>query len=193
MNIIITENQLSKLITEERKIVCDNCGWSWELSEGGKDPYTCHKCGHTNHITEQADDNRTTAILKSIDRNGIMSTLKMFRGSGVFEIINNPSFLDRIKYVSKDDFIKNILDNLHGTLHLSDMGEDPIFYDEDLEKGEVKEISYLTKKGARIDVYDLTYNSSLGEFNVAYYNMSDNLLNIIVMLLLNAGKRMGLY
>jgi len=30
------------------KVICDNCGWTWELSEGGNDPYTCHKCGHDN-------------------------------------------------------------------------------------------------------------------------------------------------
>jgi hypothetical protein len=31
-----------------KKIVCDDCDWSWKLSEGGDDPYMCHKCGHNN-------------------------------------------------------------------------------------------------------------------------------------------------
>ena len=30
------------------KVVCDNCGWSWDISSGGKDPYLCHKCGYDN-------------------------------------------------------------------------------------------------------------------------------------------------
>ena len=30
------------------KVTCDKCGWSWDLSDGGDDPYTCHKCGHEN-------------------------------------------------------------------------------------------------------------------------------------------------
>lgn len=30
-------------------IVCDNCGWSWKISEGGDDLYMCHKCGHDNN------------------------------------------------------------------------------------------------------------------------------------------------
>lgn len=30
-------------------IVCDNCGWSWELSDGGNDPYDCHKCNNKNN------------------------------------------------------------------------------------------------------------------------------------------------
>jgi hypothetical protein len=28
------------------KIVCDNCGWSWNIKDGGDDLYICHKCGH---------------------------------------------------------------------------------------------------------------------------------------------------
>jgi hypothetical protein len=30
------------------KIVCDNCGWNWKISEGGNDLYICHKCGNDN-------------------------------------------------------------------------------------------------------------------------------------------------
>ena len=38
--------------SDDKKVVCDECGWSWKLSEGGDDPYTCHKCGHNNEIKE---------------------------------------------------------------------------------------------------------------------------------------------
>ena len=31
-----------------KKIYCGNCDWSWKLSDGGDDPYICHKCGHNN-------------------------------------------------------------------------------------------------------------------------------------------------
>lgn len=27
---------------------CNNCGWHWDIVEGGDDPYTCHKCGRKN-------------------------------------------------------------------------------------------------------------------------------------------------
>jgi hypothetical protein len=30
------------------KVVCDSCGWSWNIKDGGKDVYLCHKCGHDN-------------------------------------------------------------------------------------------------------------------------------------------------
>jgi hypothetical protein len=33
---------------EETTITCENCKWEWELEDGGKDPYVCHKCGYDN-------------------------------------------------------------------------------------------------------------------------------------------------
>ena len=45
------KNLIKKLILEQvtkTKVICDNCGWSWNIKDGGKDPYVCHKCGHDN-------------------------------------------------------------------------------------------------------------------------------------------------
>jgi len=33
------------------KIECDNCGWSWNIVDGGDDLFICHKCGHDNDNT----------------------------------------------------------------------------------------------------------------------------------------------
>ena len=30
------------------KVVCDNCGWSWKITDGGNDVFICHKCGYDN-------------------------------------------------------------------------------------------------------------------------------------------------
>jgi hypothetical protein len=45
-----TDKKVTKIYESviDDEVICDNCGWSWELSDGGKDPYTCHKCGHEN-------------------------------------------------------------------------------------------------------------------------------------------------
>ncbi len=50
MRIVITEQQLKRIVelVTNKEVICDKCGWSWELSDGGKDPYMCHKCGHDN-------------------------------------------------------------------------------------------------------------------------------------------------
>lgn len=30
------------------KIVCQNCGWSWKVNDGGDDLFVCHKCNADN-------------------------------------------------------------------------------------------------------------------------------------------------
>jgi len=54
MKVIVTESQLRKIVETitDGKVICDSCGWSWELSDGGDDPYICHKCGHNNSEKE---------------------------------------------------------------------------------------------------------------------------------------------
>jgi len=46
----ITEEQLKNIVELVTKtiVICDKCEWSWKLSDGGDDPYICHKCGHNN-------------------------------------------------------------------------------------------------------------------------------------------------
>jgi hypothetical protein len=29
-------------------VMCDECGWGWEMETGDDDPYICHRCGHDN-------------------------------------------------------------------------------------------------------------------------------------------------
>ena len=39
---------------ETQSVECEKCGWEWDLEDGGKPPYVCHKCGHDN--TEDYDE-----------------------------------------------------------------------------------------------------------------------------------------
>jgi hypothetical protein len=50
MKLILTESQIYKLLEKinSNSVTCDECNWSWKLSEGGNDPYVCHQCGHNN-------------------------------------------------------------------------------------------------------------------------------------------------
>jgi ribosomal protein L44E len=43
-----TMTKFDESTKNDKKIVCDGCNWSWKLSEGGNDPYMCHKCGNDN-------------------------------------------------------------------------------------------------------------------------------------------------
>ena len=40
-------NSLNETVTDT-DIICDNCGWTWAIVDGGDDLYICHTCGHDN-------------------------------------------------------------------------------------------------------------------------------------------------
>ena len=40
-------SRLMELVDND-KVTCDSCGWFWRISDGGDDPYICHKCDHDN-------------------------------------------------------------------------------------------------------------------------------------------------
>lgn len=50
MKVLVLESQIRRIFETitDGKVICDECGWSWDLSDGGDDPYICHKCGHDN-------------------------------------------------------------------------------------------------------------------------------------------------
>jgi hypothetical protein len=47
-------------------IVCDDCGWTWKIKDGGDDLYTCHKCGHDNAPKSQGLEHDTDFIEKLV-------------------------------------------------------------------------------------------------------------------------------
>ena len=42
---------LREMVTKT-KVICDECGWSWDIADGGDDLYICHKCGHDNELVD---------------------------------------------------------------------------------------------------------------------------------------------
>jgi hypothetical protein len=52
MKIKLTEDQIRRIleIVDSEVIKCKGkgCNWKWNLSDGGDDPFICHKCGHDN-------------------------------------------------------------------------------------------------------------------------------------------------
>ena len=61
-----TDNIIGRKLDEsivDEKIVCDNCGWSWDIADGGDDMFTCHKCG--------SDDNQPIVKEKTKDPFGL--------------------------------------------------------------------------------------------------------------------------
>jgi len=62
---------------KDDKVICDNCGWSWDLSDGGKDKYMCHKCGNDNKPNTQSNFKN---IKEQIEETGLnRSIIKLFK------------------------------------------------------------------------------------------------------------------
>ena len=47
-----------KEIVTNKEIICDKCGWSWDIVDGGDDLYICHECGHDNEPKSQSNLNK---------------------------------------------------------------------------------------------------------------------------------------
>lgn len=56
-------------------VKCKNCGWEWKLSDGGKDPYVCHKCKYNNKT------NKFTESLKEMGLNdwGVQNIIDAYK------------------------------------------------------------------------------------------------------------------
>jgi hypothetical protein len=48
--------------SEDKVIECEKCGWRWKLSDGGLDPYICHKCYYDNSYRYNGDLNEAFFI-----------------------------------------------------------------------------------------------------------------------------------
>jgi hypothetical protein len=49
----------------DKEIICDKCGWSWDIVDGGDDLYICHKCGHDNEPKSQSNLNKLLGKFKT--------------------------------------------------------------------------------------------------------------------------------
>lgn len=66
MKIMLTEGQLDSLKKnlKKGKVNCEKCGWEWDLSNGGEDSHTCHKCGHINKEENIDERSRSFAFTR---------------------------------------------------------------------------------------------------------------------------------
>jgi ribosomal protein S27AE len=128
MKILIKENQYKKLletITNE-KVICDKCGSSWDLSDGGDNPFICHKCGYDNeetleptsftYVTMKPFKKHKTEryyfndVLNVPDNSPIKGKIKLNGADGNFILDKNELFFDDVKHnisINKNDFYKN--------------------------------------------------------------------------------------
>lgn len=108
-------NVMGEIVTD-KKVICDNCGWSWNKNEGGEDMYICHKCGtdnephnQLNEVTEKITWGQVAQLLQALKsqetKQGAIESAKGFGKLGASLL---PGF----------DFISNaldVVDNLNDT------------------------------------------------------------------------------
>jgi hypothetical protein len=128
------------------------------------------------------NEDKIPLIRKMIDELGITNTIKM---TGDYYAIE-----PYLKVVDKVNFIKEKVDELIEdefgvgmTLGLFEINEEPIHYGED--DNEIRQIEYLGKNGAVVDVYDADMDGHLGVFNVKYENLSVEIIDELVEILIN--------
>jgi hypothetical protein len=109
----LTLAQLIGEIITDTKIICDNCGWSWNKEDGGDDLYMCHKCDHNNtpHALEYSggadtaweDDKGNKVTLQDILDMTKNIPIKDYPTEKLAKIVlnwdDNPEEVERIKQV----------------------------------------------------------------------------------------------
>ena len=87
-----------KEIVTDTEVICDNCGWEWDIKDGGDDLYICHKCGHDN--TPKENQNKAWNL-----QEGMLSLSKYMIDNGM-----------NIKPLPKVKMIKNNKENADNML-----------------------------------------------------------------------------
>ena len=125
-------------------IVCDNCGWTWKIADGGNDLYICHKCGHDN--TPQLNE-------------GEIEDFAEGRGEGAGTIANNAkekggnSMLTYHHFKVKAPYYKKASD---GNFNKDEFTED--------YKGFLEELYESTKDG--MDIEPIAFQELMGKMEV---------------------------
>ena len=63
--------RLTHLLKEQivdNKVICDKCGWRWDITDGGDDTYTCHKCGNDNTPINETNISGLEKRIKQIQK-----------------------------------------------------------------------------------------------------------------------------
>jgi hypothetical protein len=137
--------------------------------------------GLTESKLTLSDNSRLNNLLnKTIESVGLTTAIKLFGGGEeIKEYINNTELSRK----NKIEFIKYVYSEIGGT-SFSEIYENPIHYPSGNETHE--EIAYMTDDVVIVDVYaGHEYNEHVGEFDVPYEDLSDDMIDEIFDITLN--------
>jgi hypothetical protein len=121
------------------------------------------------------EDKKEHTIRTMIDKMGITNAIKM---AGNYYAIE-----PYLKVVDKVNFIKEKVAEISELVGEGITLVEPIHYDEDDE--ELRQIEYLHKNSAVVEVYDADMNGYIGNINVKYESLSVEIIEQLVEILLN--------
>jgi hypothetical protein len=131
--------------------------------------------GLTESKLTLSDNSRLNNLLnKAIESVGLTTAIKLFGGGEEIKKYINNTELSR---KNKIEFIKYVYGEIGG-ISLGEIYENPIHYPSGDETHE--EIAYMTDDVVIVDVYaGHEYNEHVGEFDVPYEDLSDNIFDEI--------------
>mgnify|MGYP006076887877 FL=1 len=79
------------------KIKCDECGWGWEIKDGGNDLFICHECGHDNEPVSEGGSLIPIKIKKSKPDPFGLNAYARELAIGLEEVINDELLMKDIE------------------------------------------------------------------------------------------------
>jgi hypothetical protein len=73
-------------------IVCDDCGWTWKIKDGGNDLFICHKCGHDNTPKEETNNFFEPLQNKQIELNTFSESTRVDYYKDYYKNLSPPDF-----------------------------------------------------------------------------------------------------
>jgi len=124
------------------------------------------------------EDNRPNVIKKMIDELGVTSAIKM--AGNYYAIEPYLKEIDKVNFIKEK--IMEINDDGSG-FALHEINEEPIHFSDD--ENELRQIEYLGKNRAMVDVYDEGMGTHLGDYNIPYESLPSQIIEELVEILLN--------
>lgn len=127
-----------------------------------------------------SEDKKEHIIRTMIDKMGMANTIKLM--GNYYTIEPYLKEVDKVNYVKEK--VSQLADEFGGAgFGLAEINEDPIHFSE--QDGELRQIEYLGKKRAIVDVYDEDMGSHMGDYNISYESLPGHILNELIEILIN--------
>ena len=127
-----------------------------------------------------SEDKKEHTIRTMIDKMGVANAIKMT--GNYYTIEPYLKEIDKVNYIKEK--VSQLSDDFGGNgFGLVEIDEEPIHFGED--DGELRQIEYLGKNRAMVDVYDEDMGTHLGDYNIPYESLPGQILDELVEILIN--------